>query len=286
MHAGVLDSRLSVVGPGRAATALARSWIRAGGRLHEVIARSGAAADRAVARIGGGHGRVLDGGPIECDLLVLGVPDDVIAAAARALSARTSCRAAFHLSGALAARELAPLSAGGSALGSLHPVRPFSGAFDETWEGTFIAVEGDVLAVELGVRIAEALRARSHPIAAQAKPRYHAAATLAAAGSLATVSLATRIWTDIGIPEDLARAALADLSARAAAAAVTRSFEEAFTGPVARRDIGTVRAHRRALRGLPEALTAYETMARETLARTPGRGKEEEILAALEEDEA
>jgi len=51
---------------------------------------------------------------------------------------------------------------------------------------------------------------------------------------------------------------------------------------LARRDVGTVRAHRAALAASPETLRLYTMLARETLARTPGRGKEEEILAVLE----
>ncbi|HKD11756.1 MAG TPA: DUF2520 domain-containing protein, partial [Thermoanaerobaculia bacterium] len=243
------------------------------------------AAQEAVIGVGGGQGRILDAAAFDCDILVLGVLDDAIRSVSAALAPRVSCRAAFHLSGALPARELEPFSAKGATLGSLHPLRPFSGAPNELWEGTFVAVEGDPAAVELGERIARALGAHGHRLAEEAKPRYHAAATLAAAGSLATVSLAARIWSRIGIPEDVARAALADLSSRETAAAVSRSFEEALTGAIARRDVGTVRAHRSALQGIPEALAAYRIMARETLERTRGRGKEDEIRAAVETDE-
>jgi len=281
----LLDSRLAIVGPGRAARALARSWILAGGRLGQVVARAAEAAKEAVARVGGGQAAILGSADFDCDILVLGVPDDAIRTVSAALAPRVSCHVAFHLSGALPARELEPLSAKGAALGSLHPVRPFSGAPDELWEGTFVAIEGDPDAVDLGERIARALRAHGHRVAEEAKPLYHAAATLAAAGALATVSLAARIWAQIGIPEEVARASLADLSARATAAAASRSFEESFTGAIARRDVGTVRAHRSALQGLPEALAAYRTMARETLERTRGRGKEDEIRAAVETDE-
>jgi predicted short-subunit dehydrogenase-like oxidoreductase (DUF2520 family) len=250
-----------------------------------VIARSVGAADEGVARIGGGRAGVLGAGSLDCDLLVIGVPDDAIASTALALAPGAACRAAFHLSGALPASLLAPLAAGGASLGSLHPVRPFSGDSGELWEGTFVAIEGEAVAVELGEKMAGALGAHGHRLGAEAKPLYHAAAALAAGGSLAAVSLATRLWSAIGIPEDLARSALADLSARASGAAVSRSFQEAFTGPVARRDAGTVRAHRAALRGIPEALAAYRTMVREILERTPGRGKEDEIRAALEDDD-
>src|SRR5215471_17588555 len=65
----LLDSRLAIVGPGRAARALARSWIRAGGRLGEVVARSAEAAQEAVIGVGGGQGRILDAAAFDCDIL-------------------------------------------------------------------------------------------------------------------------------------------------------------------------------------------------------------------------
>ncbi len=127
-----------------------------------------------------------------------------------------------------------------------------------------------------------AVGGRARRIAPEAKPLYHAAATLAAGGTAAVVSLATRAWERAGIPEEEARPALAGLAARAAEAAASRGFEEAFTGPIARRDVGTVRAHRQALSALPDAGRLYALLAAETLTRTPERGKEEEILTLVE----
>lgn len=273
---------MSIVGPGRAARALARSWILAGGRLADVISRTESRAQEAVEAIAGGRPRSLTGGPFACDVLIVGTPDDAIRDVAGQLAGRLSCRVAFHLSGALGARELDPLSGGGVSLASLHPVRAFSGVLDESWGGAFVAIEGDEDAVLAGEQIARAVHAHSHRVPAPRKALYHAAATLAAGGSVALVSLASRLWSEVGIPEPDARAALADLSARASGAAVARPFDEVFTGPVARRDLGTVRAHRSALSSFPEALALYAALARETLRRTPGLGKEEEILAVLE----
>jgi predicted short-subunit dehydrogenase-like oxidoreductase (DUF2520 family) len=142
-------------------------------------------------------------------------------------------------------------------------------------------VEGDRLAVEAGMRIASAIGARGREIASDRKPLYHAAATLAAGGCLALVSLAARVWASLGIPEVEAQAALAGLGSQALAALDDRRFEEAFTGPIARRDVGTVRAHGTALAAFPQALAIYALLAEETLARTPGRGREDEVRAAL-----
>jgi len=277
----VLSSSVSLVGPGRAGKAFARSWISAGGNLVEVIARDSSDARDAVAEIGGGNPRGLDEPHAGCDILVLAVPDDAIAPAALALAGRLRCRAAFHVSGALAAAALDPFKSSGATVGSLHPLRVFTGS-GETWKGAFVTIEGDDEAVAIGESLVRAVGGRARRISPEAKPLYHAAATLAAGGTAAVVSLATRAWEQAGIPEEEARPALAGLAGRAAEAAASRGFEEAFTGPVARRDIGTVRAHRRALAALPDAARLYALLAAETLRRTPKSGKEEEILTLVE----
>jgi predicted short-subunit dehydrogenase-like oxidoreductase (DUF2520 family) len=278
----VLSSSVSLVGPGRAGKAFARSWISAGGNLIEVIARDLSRARDGAREIGGGSGRGLDEPHAGCDILVLAVPDDAIASAALALAGSLRCRAAFHISGALAAAALDPFKSSGAAVGSLHPLRVFTGASGETWNGVFVAIEGDDDAVAIGENLVRAVGGRGRRISPEAKPLYHAAATLAAGGTAAVVSLATRAWEQVGIPEEEARPALAGLAGRAAEAAASRGFDEAFTGPIARRDIGTVRAHRRALAALPEAGHLYALLAAETLRRTPGRGKEEEVLTLVE----
>jgi predicted short-subunit dehydrogenase-like oxidoreductase (DUF2520 family) len=243
----------------------------------EVIARDPARAGEAAKRLGGGTPRSIAEPLADCEILVLAVPDDAIGAAARSLAGRLCCRTAFHLSGALAASALDPLRPFGATLGSLHPLRVFAGSPGEAWEGAFVAIEGDAEALRVGEQVVAALGGRAHRIAAESKPLYHAAATLAAGGTVAVISLATRAWGQVGIPEHEARPALAALAESAAAAAVSQDFPEAFTGPIARRDRVTLAAHRGALTGQADICEVYSLLAREALRRTPGRGAEEEI---------
>jgi predicted short-subunit dehydrogenase-like oxidoreductase (DUF2520 family) len=281
MSDDILKWTVSLVGPGRAAKAFARSWLEAGGHIEHVLSRDQAGARRAVELLQEGQPRTAGSGRFACDVLILGVPDDSIGTAAARIAPEVSCRLAFHLSGAAAADEIGVLRRSGASVGSLHALRAFSGESSENWRGAFVAIEGDEPACAAGEQIVRAFGARGRRLAAETKGLYHAAATLAAGGALALVSLATRVWASLGIPEDEARPALADLAARAASTATHRPFEDAFTGPLARRDLKTVRVHRAALATRPELLRLYDLLARETLARTPGRGKEDEILSLL-----
>ena len=61
-----------------------------------------------------------------------------------------------------------------------------------------------------------------------------------------------------------------------------RPFAEAFTGAVARRDVGTVRAHVAALAADSRSLALYRALAEEILLRTEGAGREAEIRALLD----
>src|SRR5262245_13471686 len=257
--------------------ALARSWRAAGGKLIGVVAKTAGSARRAANRLGT-RGYAVGPPPSDSEILVLAVPDDAIAGVARRLSGRIRCRFAFHLSGALPASVLSPLGRdGAAALGSIHPLRAFAGDSRENWKGALIALEGQPPAIAAGAKIAAALGGDGHRIRTEAKPLYHAAATLAAGGSAALLSIASRAAVDAGLPERRARAALSRLSAEAATAAATRPFREAFTGPIARRDAETVRAHRAAASDRADFLELYRHLAREILDTTAGRGREAEI---------
>ena len=278
----ILRSSLVVVGPGRAGRALARSWIAAGGAAPTLAALDPeSASSRTASAELGAPVRRIDSLREPCDLLVLAVPDDRIRSTAREVSARIRCRSAFHLSGALAAEELSPFRTAGAAVASLHPLRAFTGDPSETWEGTLVAIEGDDEAVSVGERLSAALHAIGRRIRAEAKPLYHAAATLAAGGTMALLSVATRAAAAAGLSETEARRALARLASEAAAATADRPFADVFTGPLSRRDVETVRAHEAASSGREDFRELYRLLASEILDATGGRGSEERIRKIL-----
>lgn len=274
----ILANRVTLVGPGKAGRAFARSWMTAGGRIATVIGRK----PRESCDIPGLPVLSVETGAFApCDVVVLAVPDDAVRSVATRLSGRLPCRYALHLSGALGSEALAPFSGSGAEVASLHPVRPFTGARDENWAGAFAAVEGQPRAVAIAEAIAGAVGAHPHRLAPGNRSLYHAGATLAAGGVAAVVSIAVRGWVAAGIPEDVARETLAGLASRATAAVGERSFSQAFTGAVARRDAGTVRAHVDALAHDPRTLALYRMLAEEILHRTDGGGREQEIRAIL-----
>ena len=167
-----------------------------------------------------------------CDVLILAVPDDAIAGVAATLAPRLSCRVALHLSGALSSRILEPLREPGRG-DRLDPSRA-------------ALHRGSRRGLEWGLRRgrrrpgAEPGSGRGSPgplarsrirLEPGAKPLYHASASLAAGGAAAVLSVAVRGWVAAGIPEDVAREALADLAVRQSRPSAVGPFAEAFTGP-------------------------------------------------------
>lgn len=263
----------SLVGPGKVGSSLA-VWAQAAGA-------------RLVATAGRGEvGGLRTEGQ---DLLLVAVPDGALVEVAAALAGQPQAAVALHTAGSLDASVLAPLRAGGSAVGSLHPLKAFPHPLPDFAEarGVCFAIDGDLAAQALALRLAAAWEAVVAEVPAAARPLYHFAATLAAGGVLTLLATAAEIAARLELPPavehgylELARGALATATPTGAAAALT--------GPVARGDTPTVLRHLAALRNLaPEKLPLAIELARETLRHLdrlhPLSPPHQSLLAALDQ---
>ena len=246
----------SVAGPGRVGASLA-AWLEARGARR--IASSGRAGLPELASAGQ-------------DLLLVAVPDPVLPAVAAELARRPQAAVVLHTSGSLDAGALAPLKAGGSAAGTLHPLKAFPHILPDPEEarGVFFAVEGDPAARELAFRLAAAWGAEAAEVPAAARTLYHFAATLAAGGVVTLLAAAEEIAGRLGLPSAVTRGYLelckGAVAGAAEAHAEGRPLGAALTGPVARGDRDTVARHLEALRELaPEKLPLNLALARETI---------------------
>jgi predicted short-subunit dehydrogenase-like oxidoreductase (DUF2520 family) len=224
------------------------------------------------------------------DLLLIAVGDGAVGEVAAELASRPQARVALHTSGSLDASVLAPLRAGGSEVGSLHPLKAFPQALPDPTEGrgVFFAVDGDAAARELAFRLAGAWGATAAEVPPEARPLYHFAATLAAGGVVTLLAAAAEIAGSLGLPEAVTRGYLE--LARGALAAAARSLDAglplaaAITGPVARDDRETLRRHLAALGSLTTGkLPLAIFLLAETLHQT-GRDEPESLKGSEEED--
>jgi predicted short-subunit dehydrogenase-like oxidoreductase (DUF2520 family) len=205
------------------------------------------------------------------DLVLLAVPDDVLPGLVRGLAAAGAFRAGqivVHTCGAhgvsvlaaAAEQEVLPLA--------LHPVMTFTGRAEDVARlamcsfGVTAADEpgwsvGEALVVEMG---AEPVR-----VPESARPLYHAALAHGANHLAVLVRDAADMLgsAGIGAPERVLGPLLS-----AALNNALRHGDRALTGPVARGDADTVRAHLQVLGDeAPELADAYRAMARRTAAR-------------------
>lgn len=279
-----LPGPLVVVGAGRLGLVMAEAVRDAGIPLLGVVARSDAARTRCTAR-----GLAVRADATGAAAVVLCVPDDAVAAAASALP--PSVQVVMHTSGCVGLGALAEASVHGAAVGSVHPLMTFT-AQDRgsRLAGVPMAITtGDARAHAAGLALVHAVRGIPFDLDGASKPLYHAGASLAANATVALLDAAIACAVAAGMPVAMARNALADLTAAAVDRVRELGPDDALTGPVARGDAGTVRAHRTMLAArAPEHLPLYDATARAVLALVRRRARADDatttVRAALDEE--
>jgi predicted short-subunit dehydrogenase-like oxidoreductase (DUF2520 family) len=278
---------VGVVSAGRVGTVLGAALARAG---HTVVAASGLSA-ASVRRAD----QLLPGVPLlppdevarGADLVLLALPDDALAGMVRGLVATDSLRPGqivVHTSGAHGMEVLRPAVEAGALPLALHPVMTFTGRSEDlerlaTCSVGVTAVEGDEAAWNVGEALAVEMGTEPVRIPESARALYHAALAHGANHLMTLVADCTELLRGSGIsqPERLIAPLLS-----AALDNVLRHGDRALTGPVARGDLGTVRAHLAVLaERAPDVTPSYTVLARRTVARASGSG----LLAAAAAEE-
>ena len=266
---------LALVGPGRAGTTLAVALARAGCRPVAVAGRSPDASSvrRAAELLDAPACSVAEAGR-GADLVLLGVPDAVIADVGAALVPGLRPGAlVVHLSGACTLDELHKLHVDRPdvVLGSLHPLQSFPSVDVGVTRlaGSWCAVDGPPLVEQLATRVG----LRPFRVDDERRAAYHAAATIASNHLVALLGQAQRVADTAGVPVEallpLVRATLDNVD--------ELGPERALTGPVARGDVETVLRH---LDALPEdQRAAYRALAEQ--ARRLARPDDDAMRRAL-----
>jgi predicted short-subunit dehydrogenase-like oxidoreductase (DUF2520 family) len=225
------------------------------------------------------------------DLVIIGVPDDLIAETASALATSNAIRpgqVVAHLSGSTSLDALNAAARAGARVISLHPLQSFpdveTGVARMPGSGIAVTASNEVDA-EFGERLARDIGAVPFVLDDEVKPLYHAGAVFAANYLVTVEALAERVMRAAGIddPSPLLRSL--------AATSFDRTFEigpaHALTGPAVRGDAGTIERNLIALqRDAPEAIDAYVALARAAAALAndggrlddEGRRRVEEVL--------
>ena len=244
---------LSIIGCGKLGRTLGRLWQRAGNpHLHDILNRSLAAANEAVAFIGAGHAATDFAALRPSTAFLIGTPDDAIEATCEALAATglldASC-VVFHCSGALDSRILQSADLCGSAIASLHPIRSFARPEQvaEEFAGTYCGVEGDARALALLNPLFESIGAKTVAIDGAKKILYHGAAVMASNYLVTLMDIARNTYLEAGVAPDAVLSMMAPLVRETLENVLQIGPEAALTGPVARGDMATVARQQAAL---------------------------------------
>ena len=191
----------------------------------------------------------------------------------------------LQVSGSAEPAARARITAAGVHYGTFHPLLPLIDPSLASFrlQGSVIGIEGDDAASEVAARLAQRLGATTIEIPREERAAYHAAAVIASNFPVTLAALAEGLLSRIGVDPVAAHRAVRALMAASVEnlAAAPRALD-ALTGPIARGDVATVRAHTTALHGSRPYHEVYEVLSRATLVLMRQRGDDAATVTSME----
>jgi predicted short-subunit dehydrogenase-like oxidoreductase (DUF2520 family) len=273
--------RVAIVGAGNLGAALAGSLLRAGYVMEAVIARSrGASLRKAQSLAKQVRGGALTDASVglaalRADVIWFCVPDAEIARAASSLAEKLEWKGkiALHSSGVLSSDELRLLRRRGAYIASVHPLMTFVQGSRPSLVGVAFTLEGDAPAVRVARRMIEDVGGYSYSIRKNDKAAYHAWGTFASPLFTALLATAEQVAALAGVRRKEAKRRMIPILQQTLANYAALDSAGAFSGPIVRGDVDTVKRHLRVLRKMPIAREVYLSLARAALAYLPGKNR-------------
>jgi predicted short-subunit dehydrogenase-like oxidoreductase (DUF2520 family) len=285
MAASLQKPSITFIGAGNLAQALGPALKKAGYRIDAVIARDNPASRRRAralaAKLGATFG-TLKHVAMASDIIWLLHTDDALAETARQLAHEAGWRGkvVLHSSGALSSDALNPLRRWGAHGASLHPMMTFVPGTAPEMNAVPFAVEGDTQAVAVAKAIVKQLGAEAFPIRKADKVLYHALGSFSSPLIVATLVTAERVGRAAGLSKSQTRKVMAGIVQQTLRNYLERGPAAAFSGPIKRGDLKTVRGHLRELKRVPDALKVYRALVLSALRDLPS-GRKNELLRVL-----
>jgi predicted short-subunit dehydrogenase-like oxidoreductase (DUF2520 family) len=269
---------ISIVGPGNLGAALASTLPVAGYQVKFIAVRPSGESARAAKPLARRlKAKLVEIGkhPLDTDIVWITVADDAIADVARVLARSQDWKGqvVFHSSGALTSEELAPLRNKGAQVASVHPMMTFVRGTAPEMAGVAFALEGDAAAAREARAIVERLGGRSFSIEEQNKVLYHVFGSFASPLIIALVATLEEVARAAGIREAEIKPVVVPLIWQTLRNYLTHDAEAAFSGPLVRGDVTTVRKHLAELQRLPEARAVYVALANAALKNLPVKNR-------------
>jgi predicted short-subunit dehydrogenase-like oxidoreductase (DUF2520 family) len=281
-----LKPSVTLIGAGNLAQAMGPALRAAGYRIDAVVGRQTASSRRRAAMLAksvGSRAILLEQAAPTADIIWICHTDDALGTTARALARKAGWRgkSVFHSSGALTSDVLAPLRRAGAHVASLHPMMTFVPGTTPKMQSIPFAVEGDEKAVAMARRIVRALGAEVFTIPKAAKPLYHALGSFSSPLIVATLVTAERVGRGAGLTATQTRKVMAPILMQTLGNYLERGAAAAFSGPIKRGDLNTVRRHLKMLRRVPGAGEVYRALVKSALMDLPS-ARRRDLLRLLQ----
>lgn len=258
---------VGIVGAGRVGAVLAARLRAAGYPIAAVSGRSDASMLRVETMLPGV--RVLDAAEVaeQCEVLILAVPDDVLAEVARELPTHIG-QFVIHTSGRHGVAVLEDMAARGARTIAMHPAMTFTGTHVDLERTCVFGVTADEADRPLAAELVSDLGGTVEWIDEDDRTAYHAALAHGAnhLNTLVGQAMDMLRWSGVADPGSLLRPLL-----EASLDNTLAYGTAALTGPIARGDVDTVRAHLATI-SINEMPT-YIAMARATVHRAANAGR-------------
>jgi predicted short-subunit dehydrogenase-like oxidoreductase (DUF2520 family) len=276
---------VTLIGAGSLARALGPALRAAGYRIEAVAFRETAASQKrakSLAKKLNARAVPLEMALPATDIIWLCHTDDALGETASRLARKPGWRGrtVFHSSGALTSEVLAPLRRAGAHVASLHPMMTFVPGTTPSMQAVPFAVEGDRRAVAVARRIVQDLGAEAFEIRKKAKVLYHALGSFSSPLVVATLVTAERVGRAAGLSRSQTRKFMGPILQQTLKNYLERSAAAAFSGPIKRGDLKTVRRHLAELKRVPGASDVYRALVR-SAARDLPTAKKESLLRLL-----
>lgn len=218
------------------------------------------------------------------DVIIISTKDDCIKSIVEEILKHKSIinnKIFVHLSGSISIDVLKPLKKYGHTM-VIHPIQtcPSIEAAVSLLPESYFTIEGDDIAVNVGISITKAIGAKPIVINGINKPLYHAACVIASNYLVTLVKAANELLKASGFPFDKHPDLLLPLINGTLKNISERGCDASLSGPIARCDIETVKKHVENIKD-GDILKLYKAMGNTTIRLF--KGSSDEKISELEE---
>lgn len=238
---------LNIIGSGQVGTCFGLLFQQHGLSVQSVFNRRLESSLKAIDVIGSGRAAASLEEMSPADITLVAVKDDALESVSNKIAQSALLRPSdlvFHCSGATPSSILAPLSASGTLIASVHPVMTFTDPVTDAarFAGTSCAIEGDAPAVARLKDLFTSLGAACFQIDGHAKLLYHASAVFVSNYLHCLFDAGARCLEAAGLPREKASEILRPLITASLDNTLSFGPAAALTGPIARGDADLVTA--------------------------------------------